>query len=229
MKVTRQQLLAVVGLVVLGVAVGVAGLLLAVLPQRAQAKKLDAEIAATEAKLVSLQRNRHRGPTIRAAQLFQLARAMPDSADMPGLIVELARAAQESKITLLSVVPSPAIAQPDGASGVPLKLSLTGSWSGVASFLHTLRDNVRVDGGKLSVDGRLFTVDEIQLSPNAPLPAGSPGASGSASLPTGELTVSLNVNAFTYGVAPPPITTSTDGTTTTSTPPGSAQAVGSTG
>jgi len=230
-KLDRQQIVVVIGLVVLGIVVAIGGLLLAVLPQRSHVKSLDAEIAATEAKLASLQRESHRGPVIRAAQLFQLARAMPDSADMPGLIVDLARAAQDSKVSLLTVEPSGAVAQADGANGLPLKVSITGSWSGTASFLHALRSNVRVNGGKLSVDGRLFTVDSVQLSPNAP-PAGASGTISQSSQPSGELTVQLNVNAFSYGVAPPPVvTTSTDGTTTTTTTPSSdsVQASGSVG
>jgi len=231
-KPNRQQLVVVIALVVLGIVVAIGGLLLAVLPQRSHVKSLDAEIAATETKLASMQRASHRGPVIRAAQLFQLARAMPDSSDMPGLIVDLARAAQDSKVSLLTVEPSGAIVQADGASGLPLKVSITGSWSGVASFLHALRSNVRVNGGKLFVDGRLFTVDSVELSPNAPA-AGTSGTSSPASQPSGELTVQLNVNAFSYGIAPPPppVTTSTDGTTTTTAPPtsASAQATGSVG
>ena len=229
MKATRQQLIVVIALVVLGVVVGIAGLMLAVLPQRSHVKSLDMEIAATEAKLASLQRESHHGPVIRAAQLFQLARAMPDSADMPGLIVDLSRAAQDSKVSLLSVQPAGAVAQPDGANGLPLKLSISGSWSGISAFLHALRSNVRVDGGKLFVDGRLFTVDSVQLSPNAPSTPGVSGTPGTAS-PSGGLTVALSVNAFSYGVAPPPpVTTSTDGTTTTPSSSGSVQASGSVG
>lgn len=230
MKVNRQQLLAVIVLVVLGVVVGVAGLLLAVLPQRSHVKSLDSQIAAAQAKLVTLEREHHRGPVIRAAQLFQLARAMPDSADVPGVIVGLSRAAQASKVSLLSVAPSAAVVQPDGSSALPVNVSIVGSWSGVASFLHALRSNVRVHGGHLSVAGRLFTVDSIQLSPNAPAGSSSSGSSGSAaSAPKGELRVTLTMNAFSYGVPVPTVTTSTDSTTTTTAPSGSVQAAGSTG
>jgi Tfp pilus assembly protein PilO len=230
LKVTRQELIAVIALVVLGVVVAIAGLVLAVLPQRSHAKSLDAEIAATQAKLISLQQNGHRGPVIRAAQLFQLAHAMPDSADMPGLIVDLARAARDAKVSLLSVSPSPPIAQPDGANAVPLKISLVGSWTGIAKFLHELRSNVRVKGGKLSVDGRLFTVDTVELSPNAPAVSSASGTPSAATAPSGELAVSLSVNAFSYGTPPAPVvTTSTDTTTTTSSADSSVQASGSVG
>ena len=226
MKAKQQQLIAVIGLVALGVVVGIAGLLIAVLPQRSKAHSLDAEIAQTQAKLASLRSQSHRGPVIKAAQLFQLARAMPDSTDMPGLIVDLSRAAADAKVSLLSVGPQPAVPQTDGASGVPLRISIIGSWNGIADFLHSLRSNVRVnEGGKLSVDGRLFTVDSVQLAPNGTT-AGAPGA---ASGPKGELTATLSVNAFSYGVPLPTTTTSTDTTATTTTTSGSVSAAGSTG
>ena len=227
MKAKQQQLIAVVGLVALGVVVGIAGLLLAVLPQRSKVHSLDAEIAQTQAKLASLRSQSHRGPVIKAAQLFELARAMPDSTDMPGLIVDLSRAAADAKVSLLSVGPLPAVPQTDGASGVPLRIQITGSWTEIASFLHALRSNVRVNGGgKLFVDGRLFTVDTVQLAPNAP----ATGTPGDTSGPKGELTASLSVNAFSYGVpVTTTTTTSTDTTATTTTTSGSVSAAGSTG
>lgn len=226
MKAKQQQLIAVIGLVALGVVVALAGLLIAVLPQRSKAHSLDAEIAQTQAKLASLRSESHRGPVIKAAQLFQLARAMPDSTDMPGLIVDLSRAAADAKVSLLSVGPQAAVLQTDGASGVPLRIQITGSWNEIADFLHVLRSNVRVNGGgKLFVDGRLFTVDTVQLAPNAP----ATGTPGDTSGPKGELTASLSVNAFSYGVPAPTTTTSTDTTATTTTTSGSVSAAGSTG
>lgn len=227
MKAKQQQLIAVVGLVVLGVVVALAGLLLAVLPQRSKAHSLDEEIAQTQAKLASLRSEAHRGPVIKAAQLFQLARAMPDSTDMPGLIVDLSRAAADAKVSLLSVGPEAAVPQTDGASGLPLRIQISGNWNAIASFLHALRSNVRVTGGgKLFVDGRLFTVDSVELAPNAP----ATGASGATSGSKGELTASLSVNAFSYGVPVPTAPTSTDTTSTaTTTTSGSVSAAGSTG
>lgn len=227
MKAKRQQLFVVVGLVALGVVVAVAGLLLAVLPQRAKAHSLDAEIAQTQSKLVTLRSQTHRGPVIKAAQLFQLARAMPDSTDMPGLIVDLSRAAADANVSLVSVGPQQAVVQPDGASGFPMRVSISGSWNGIADFLHALRSNVRVNGGgKLFVDGRLFTVDSVQLAPNAT----AVGAPGVATGPKGELTASLSVNAFSYGLPAPTTAATTDSTgTTTTTTSGSVSAAGSTG
>ncbi|HEX5449660.1 MAG TPA: type 4a pilus biogenesis protein PilO [Gaiellaceae bacterium] len=226
MKAKQQQLIAVIGLVALGVVVGIAGLLLAVLPQRSKAHSLDAEIAQTQAQLASLRSQTHRGPVIKAAQLFQLARAMPDKTDVAGLIIDLSRAAADANVSLVSVGPQQAVPQPDGSNGFPLRIQISGSWNGIADFLHALRSNVRVNnGGKLSVDGPLFTVDSVELAPNT----AAAGAPGTAAGPKGELTASLSVNAFSYGVPLPTTTASTDTTSTTTTTSGSVSAAGSTG
>lgn len=215
MKAKRGQLLTSLSFVVLAVVVGLAGLLLAVLPQRSKTHQIDGQIAALQTKLATLHASSSRAPALRAADLFQLARAMPDSTDMPSVVLDLARAAGQSKVTLTSITPSAPLVQTDGSSAVPIHVVVDGKWAGIASFLRTLRLEVRATGEKLSVDGRLFVVDNVQLSTTG----------------TDAVEATLNVNAFSYGVAPPPVDTSTTGTTTTtqSPPSGGVQAAGATG
>lgn len=215
MKAKRGQLLTSLSFVLLAVVVGLAGLLLAVLPQRSKTHQIDGQIAALQTKLATLHASSSRAPALRAADLFQLARAMPDSTDMPSVVLDLARAAGQSKVTLTSITPSAPLVQTDGSSAVPIHVVVDGKWAGIASFLRTLRLEVRATGEKLSVDGRLFVVDNVQLSTTG----------------TDAVEATLNVNAFSYGVAPPPVDTSTTGTTPTtqSSPSGGVQAAGTTG
>jgi len=232
-KAKRNQLFMTTGLVALGLLVGVAGLLIAVLPQRSQVSKLNTEIAAAQTRLASLELGHNRGPVIRAAQLFQLARAMPNSTDMPGVVIDLSRAAAQSGVTILSIAPATAAIQPDGSSGTPIKLTVVGSWKGVDAFLRSLRENVLVHGQKLSVSGRLFVVDQVSLAASVAGGQTSTNPNGAAAPPSGEITANLQVNAFSYGTAPLPVTTgtgttSTTTTTTTTGSPGTAAAAGST-
>jgi Tfp pilus assembly protein PilO len=210
MKPKRGQLLACAGLGALAVVVGIAGVLLAVLPQQSKAAKLSKEYAAAEAKLLAMH-GRQRGPVIRAADLFQLSRAMPDTTDMPGVVLDLARAAGASSVTLTSIQPGANVPQPDGAVAVPIRVVVDGNWRGVTSFIRMLRRDVTVKGSKLSASGRLFVVDSVQI------------VSGAG---TSEVEATLNANVFSYGVAPVVTdTTSTDTTsTTTTTTPGSVSA-----
>lgn len=215
MKLKKRKIAVIGGLVVLGFVVGLAGLFLAVLPQRSKAHDLDSQIAALQAQLVSMPATRHQ-PAVRAADLFALARAMPDKTDMPSIVLDLARAATTSRVTLNSITPSAPVPQPDGSLAVPLNVSVTGSWAHVGAFLRTLRLEVRTTkkDQKLLVAGRLFVADSVQLT----------------ALPTGSIQATLALDAFSYGVIPA-ATTSTDttATTTTSSSSGSVQAAGATG
>lgn len=222
----QNQLLAALGFVVLGFVVGLAGLFLAVLPQRSHTASLDQQIADAQRQFASLHAVSGRGPSLHAAQLFQLSRAMPDSVDMPGIVDDLSRAAASSSVSILQFSPQEAVVQTDGANAIPLRLTVTGSWHGISQFLRTLRTDVRVGKNSLKVAGRVFVVDTVTLS------ASGGGATGpSATGPKGELSASLLVDAFTYGLPAPPVSTDTTSTstTTTSSPPGSAVAAGATG
>lgn len=215
-KLKRSQIIACAGLGALAIVVAAAGFLLVVSPQQSKASRLDAEIAATQAKLATLH-GRSRGPAIRAADLFQLARALPMTADMPGIVLGLARAATSSSVKLTAIQPvGTSVVQSDGALAYPVKVVVDGSWGGVTQFMRDLRLEVRVNGAKLNATGRLFVVDNVQI------------ATGTG---TSEVEATLNVNAFTYGVLPPPTdTTSTDtSSTTTTSSSGGALASGSTG
>jgi Tfp pilus assembly protein PilO len=216
-KFKRKQLIACIALGVLGVVVAIAGLLAVVAPQRSQASKLEVQIAKTETKLISLH-GRHGGPVIRAAELFQLARAMPDNADMPGIVLGLARAANASSVTLVSIQPAAVVPQPDGAAALPVRVVVDGQWGGVTSFLRALRTAVTVHGGKLTASDRLFVVDSVQIA---------------AGTGTSEVEATISANAFSYGVAPPPVptdtTSTTTTTTTTTTTAGGAEAAGAAG
>lgn len=220
MKATlsRGQLVACAGLVVLALVIAAAGFLVAVRPQQSKAAELSVEIAATQQKLAAMH-GRQRGPVIRAADLFQLARAMPDSADMPGIVLGLARAAGASSVRLSSIQPVGAgLVQSDGAMAYPIKVVVDGRFAGVTSFLRILRTQVRVKSSKLTASGRLFVIDNVQIA-----------ASGGTS---DQVEATINANAFTYAVPAPPVTdTSSTGTTTTTTTSssGSLAASGSTG
>jgi Tfp pilus assembly protein PilO len=214
MKQKRKQLLMIVGFVALGVVVGVVGLLAAVLPQRSHTAKLDTQIASLQTKLISLHVRPKHSQAIKAADLFELARAMPADTDMPGILLDLSRAARNSSVDLTSIVPGTPVVQTDGSSVSPIQVSVTGNWDGVTKFLRTLRLEVRTSAKKLSVDGRMFVVDSVSLV--------------SSAAKNGDVTAQLNVNAYSYGVVVPTVPTTTDSTTTT-TSSGSAQASGASG
>jgi type IV pilus assembly protein PilO len=142
------------------------------------------------------------------SDLFRLAKAMPDTTDMSGILLELNRVAGEAGIEFNSISPGGASVQ--GAYQViPVSLAFEGNFYSLSDFLYRLRSLVQVRDGDLTANGRLFTVDTITF------------AEGVGSFPN--IQASLMVNAFVFGTtpaaaAPPPVpatTTTTPGATTT--------------
>jgi Pilus assembly protein, PilO len=201
-------------------------------PQAAQAKKLKTQQAAIE-RQISDQKQKtaaaRSAPKIHYAEVYRLAKAMPDKTDMPDLLLELSQLARDTGIRFDSITPAPA--ETVGAyTVVPISVTFNGNFFSLADFLYRLRTLVDVHNGGLEATGRLFSVDTLSFAES---PQKFP-----------KIQAALLIDAFVYGsrgaapaagVAPaaaPTDTTSTsttptDTTSTTSTePPASAAAAG---
>jgi Tfp pilus assembly protein PilO len=222
--------------IIAGIVVGLlvyalAGYFVLISPQRSKAADLKKETAATEQQIEQYRVQAAQAkatPPIRVAELFRLTKAMPDTVDMPGVLLELSRVARDSGIEFDSISPQ-APATASGYSSIPITLEFDGNYYELADFLFRLRTMVRVHDGRLDAQGRLFVVDTISYSESV------------HSFP--RIKASVEMHAFTYGDAttttapaaapagaPPGSTTpaSTDSTETTpaspDTPPVSAGA-----
>jgi len=199
--------------------------MLAIKPQTAKTRSLDAQIAQAQVQYLALHGGSHGAPELHAAELFQLSRAMPEKDDIPGIVLELARLAANSRVQLLAIVPQPRVALADGSSAVPLTVTVNGRWPKISAFMRLVGEEVKVRGKSFSVGGRLFDIDSIQITP--------PNVSSSS---TGIQAI-VQMSAFDYGAPPSPTATAgaANGmttTTTTSTTPassGSQQAAGASG
>ena len=211
---------AVIVLVVVGLVAYLAlGYLLVISPQRAKAADLKKQTAATEAQIVqyrTLSAQAKAAAPIRVADLFRLEKAMPNEVDMPGILLELSRVADDTGIAFESITPQGIVAQP-GYQVLPVSLLFDGNYFELSDFLYRLRSLVRVNTGRLSSSGRLFVVDSIGF------------AESEKSFP--RIQASLVVNAYVYGDAPVPgaadaaavaaaAAAATTTTTTTTTPAG---------
>lgn len=210
---------AIAGFVVL--LIGVAGYVMVVSPQDAKAAQLQKQ--ADDVQLQIYQRRRElkqsqHPPTIQTADLFRLARAMPDRVDMPGIILTLSEVARESGIRFDLIEPVIGGQLPSGAyQTARIHLLFNGDFYGLSDFLYRLRSLVAVRNGELLASGRLFNVDTVTFN-----------VVGNA-FP--QITAELFLNAYIYGSAPatpaaPTSTTptSTTPTDTTATPPAGATA-----
>ena len=211
--------------VIAGIVVGLlvyalAGYFVLVSPQRGKAADLKKETAATQQQIDQyrlLAAQAKATPPIRVAELFRLTKAMPDTVDMPGVLLELSRVARESGIEFDSISPQGASAQ-TGYSSLPITLEFDGNYYELADFLFRLRSLVRVHEGRLDAQGRLFVVDTVSFSESE------------HSFP--RIKASLQVHAFVYGdatssvaagaapaTAPPPAATPPAATPPAAPPP----------
>jgi Tfp pilus assembly protein PilO len=207
----------VVAVVVLAYAA--AGYFLLVGPKKDEALRLDQEIAAASVELAAARAAavpQDDTQPIAVADIFRLSTAMPNTPDMPGILLELARIAEETGIRFKSI--SPQQGSPAGTYYVvPVNVSLDGSFYALSDFLFRLRTLVTVRRGELHASGRLFSIESVDF------------AEAEAGFPT--LTASLQVNAYVYGTdvadaAAPPATeepaTTTEGAEVP--PPASSEA-----
>jgi Tfp pilus assembly protein PilO len=209
-KPATRQIVTIAGLGLFALIVAAAGFVLVIKPQRTKISTTNAKILAAQTQLDSLKQGPAKAPAIRASDLFSLTRAMPEIDDMPGVVVDLSQIAKSTRMQLVGIRPASRVALADGSSAVPMTVTLNGNWKGLSAFLRTMRRRVSLVAGKPVVGGRIYNVDNVQIT------------SGTKPF---ELQAVLTMNAFDYGAPPSPTATAgvtgasgaTTGTTTTTT------------
>ena len=184
--------------VVVLLVVSLAGYFLLISPQRSKSSELAKEADAIEAQIQALRianaQVRNVEP-IRVADLFRVSKAMPSTDDMPGVLLELNRIANETGIRFESITPQEAT-DAGGYLRRPIDLVFDGNYYELSDFLYRLRSLVRVRGGQLEATGRLFTVNALNF------------VESERSFP--RIKATLNISAYVYGTGaaapaqPPP-------------------------
>jgi Tfp pilus assembly protein PilO len=161
-------------------------------PKRAEAAKLDGQIHDVNASIVAAHAASRtaKEEDTELTPLFLLARAMPETVDMAGVIVELNRLSRRSGLSFTSITPRPETPG-NGYAVVPVEVAFDGRFENVHAFLRRLREQIRLGGAGLHVDGRLFTVQSIEL------------AEGEDKLPQLKVTSLLNVFLYRGGASAP--------------------------
>ena len=219
-RISTRTLGVVVGLVILVYAA--AGYFLVVSPKKGEATRLDEEIATTQVELQeALAATAAQDDTqpIAVADIFRLSTAMPSTPDMPGILLELSRIADETGIRFKAITPQSGL--PVGAYvQVPIDVTFDGTFYALSDFLFRLRTLVTVRRGELHAAGRLFSVASVDFS------------EADKGFPL--LAATLKLNAYVYGTnaapsaVPPPAETppaTTEGAEVP--PPAGSEATGS--
>jgi Tfp pilus assembly protein PilO len=200
-------------------AVGAVALLAAawfvvVAPQQSKADDLDRQLTAAQSDLaqrkIALATPAAR-ITVKAGDTYRLAKALPDAANMPGMILDLNRLAARHKLQFTSITPAAPLAA-TGYVAQPVGVEVQGRFTSVSAFLGELRRLVRVRNGRLDARGRIYSTTNINLAeaeakfPNvkaavtiesytffAPTAAGTPATPPTSSTPSSSATVAAGV------------------------------------
>ena len=201
---------ALIGIMVGAVLVfGLAGWFLLVHPQANKVTSMKSQAADVQAKIDAYHQQvaaAHAAPKIEVADVYRLAKAMPDRVDMPDLLLELSQLARDTGIRFDSISPLP-IAPIGSYTVLPISVTFQGNFYDLSDFLYRLRSLVTVHAGRLDATGRLFSVDTLTFN--------------ESTLKFPQIQATLVIDAFVYGTGVPatiPIpTTPTTTTTTTAT------------
>jgi type IV pilus assembly protein PilO len=218
---------ALIGIIVAGVLVfGLAVWFLLVHPQGGKLSNLKREATDVQEKIDAYHQQvaaARSTPKIEVADVYRLAKAMPNKTDMPDLLLELSQLARDTGIRFDSISPQ-TVAAVGSYSVLPISVTFNGNFYNLADFLYRLRSLVSVHGGRLDATGRLFAVDTLSFN--------------ESDLKFPQIQATLVIDAFVYAAAPAPAvappaatppastTTTTAATTTTSDTSGTASATG---
>ena len=168
------------------------GYFLLISPQRSKSAELGQEAESVRAQIEALRianAQVQNVEPIRVADLFRVTKAMPDTDDMPGVLLELNHIARDTGIRFESITPQ----EPADAGGYmrrPIDLVFDGNYYELSDFLFRLRSLVRVRGGQLEATGRLFAVNNLNF------------VESEHAFP--RIKATLNVTAFVYGTGATP-------------------------
>jgi hypothetical protein len=201
----RMVLMAVIVVAILG-----AAWLLVVSPERNQASSLGAQVTSAQAALASAEGELSKA---RAAQsqyaaayssIVTIGKAVPASKEVPALIYQLAQASAQKDVFFSSIASSSGSAGSSssasteaaaaaGFTAMPFSFVFGGTFFDLEKLLRKLTDfTTRTASGTLKVNGRLLTIQSVNLTP-ARSETTTSGAHSAHSELTGNITASAYV------------------------------------
>jgi type IV pilus assembly protein PilO len=211
--------------------IAVVGYFLLVKPKQARSAELDDQIAELETKLLLAETpSKPDAPRVQidVADVFRLAKAMPDNDDMPGIILELNSIAVSAGVQFVAIQPGEA-ATKGSYDAIPITLTFEGNYYDLTDFLYRMRNLVTVRDGVLEAAGRLYTLDALDLHESEDgfpqiqavltVSAYSFGSEAATATPGAQTTTGATTGTTTTGTTGTTTTTETTTTTTSSGPP----------
>ncbi len=164
-------------------------------PKQAERADLDARIAAQHKRLDTARRQLAANRAARAgygrdyATVLRLGKAVPSDDDTRTLLYQLSLAAKGADVhfdaidvdadggaassaatgsdaSAAGTLPPGATVGPAGLPVVPFKFTFSGGYFDLGNFMHRLRAFVKAGNRRVSVTGRLVTIDSVKLTPD---------------------------------------------------------------
>jgi len=159
-----------------------AGWILAVAPKREEAAQLRAEVTQAEQRRDDASARAAIADRARAtyardyATVARLGKAVPANADVPSLVFQLESAARSAKVDFRAVsvldsapqAPAAPGAKPAAGGGIqpaPFSFKFEGDFFGLQQMLARIDRFSRIKGTQISVNGRLLTIDGLNVGP----------------------------------------------------------------
>src|SRR5438105_7748173 len=118
-----------------------------VAPQKSKANHLADEITGAQAALIAAHQKPVKTAPVHAVELFRLTKAMPDTNDVPGLLLDLSRLAKASNVSIQSITPAAQVALAQGYGALPVNIVVDGTFAQVSNFLQRVRRQVTLRKG----------------------------------------------------------------------------------
>jgi Tfp pilus assembly protein PilO len=187
MKITPMQ--KTIALAVAFVVVAAIAVVLVVLPQFTTLSDLETQKATAQQQLQSAQALLARLEDAKSrsaateAQLLKIGTEMPDSPQLPSLIVELQDIANDAGVSVTSFAPGqPAVAAGGQYTEISMTTAVTAQWDDLLDYLHRLDDSTR-----------LVRVTNVTIAP------ATSSTETTASDEEPDLSVSLTMKAYVIG------------------------------
>jgi Tfp pilus assembly protein PilO len=140
-------------------------------------------LATAQAKLAKAEATRAEGQK-NQARLLELAKMMPESSQIPSLLLQIQDLADQSGIEFTSITPGEPV-EADGYQTIPLQLEFNGTYFDMSDFAYRAEQLV-------AGPGRLLTVKSVEYQLNSN--AGESENDETSASP--ELTVAMTLYAF---------------------------------
>lgn len=180
-------------------------------PLQSRISQHDTQIEEARQQLVVLQTKLAQLGTMKdeaaknQGRLLELAKLVPETAELPSLILEIQALATEAGITFMKVSPGQATVSA-GFQVIPLTLEFSGSFFDINDFIYRAEQLA-------SAPGRLLSVQDLKLDLNSKSSSSQQPSSGFS--PTLGVNMTLNAYERNPALEPAPQTPATPDPTTT--------------